>query len=182
MLINFLSYLKSHISQRIYYAVGNVRAVAKGVNVGVGAKISPKAKVDGAYAIGAARIGANVRIGKGSYINSGDIFNAEIGMWCSIGYNVVIGPTEHNLNWVTTSPAKAKMLGYDIELTTKKTVRPIIGDEVWIGAGVIVLSDVVIGDGAVIAAGAVVTKNVPPREIWGGVPAKKIKSIEGIEK
>ena len=49
-----------------------------------------------------------------------------------------------------------------------------IGDDVWLGCNVVVLSGVSIGDGAIVAAGAVVTKSILPMEIWGGVPAKKI--------
>jgi acetyltransferase-like isoleucine patch superfamily enzyme len=49
-----------------------------------------------------------------------------------------------------------------------------IGDDVWIGANAVLLDGAVIGKGAVIAAGAVVSGKVPPYEIWGGVPAKKI--------
>lgn len=49
-----------------------------------------------------------------------------------------------------------------------------VGSDVWLGCNVVVLKGVTIGDGAVVAAGAVVTKNIPCREIWGGVPAKKI--------
>lgn len=56
--------------------------------------------------------------------------------------------------------------------STEKTV---VGNDVWIGQGVIVMSGVKIGDGCIIGAGAVVTKNVPSCEIWGGNPAKKIK-------
>lgn len=50
----------------------------------------------------------------------------------------------------------------------------IIGEGVWLGFNVIVLKSVTIGDGAVVAAGAVVTKPIPPYEVWAGVPAKKI--------
>ena len=50
-----------------------------------------------------------------------------------------------------------------------------VDDDVWIGYGVIVMSGVHIGQGAVIAAGAVVTKDVPPYAIVGGVPSKVIK-------
>lgn len=49
-----------------------------------------------------------------------------------------------------------------------------ISDDVWIGTGCIILMGVQIGKGAVVAAGAVVTKNIPENEIWGGIPAKKI--------
>lgn len=52
----------------------------------------------------------------------------------------------------------------------------IIGEDVWIGANAVVLKGVNIGDGAVVAAGSVVTKSIPPYEIWGGVPAKKIRN------
>ena len=45
----------------------------------------------------------------------------------------------------------------------------------WVGNGCTILGGVTIGDGAVIAAGAVVTKDVPPCEVWGGVPARKLK-------
>ena len=52
----------------------------------------------------------------------------------------------------------------------------VIDNDVWCGANVTILKGVTIGKGSVIAAGAVVTKNVGEYEIWGGVPAKKIKN------
>lgn len=54
----------------------------------------------------------------------------------------------------------------------------IINDDVWIGAGAIIVPGVTIGKGSVIAAGAVVTKDVAPYTLVGGVPAKEIKKIE----
>jgi acetyltransferase-like isoleucine patch superfamily enzyme len=57
---------------------------------------------------------------------------------------------------------------------TNSSNRVKICDRVWIGPGVIILHSVTIGEGAVIAAGAVVTKDVPPFTIVGGIPAKKI--------
>jgi acetyltransferase-like isoleucine patch superfamily enzyme len=54
-----------------------------------------------------------------------------------------------------------------------------IEDDVWLGASAIVTDGVTIGKGAVVAAGAVVTKDVPPHTVVGGVPAKPIKAIDG---
>ncbi len=50
----------------------------------------------------------------------------------------------------------------------------VIGADVWIGCNAVLLKGVRIGDGAIVAAGAVVNKSIPPYEIWGGIPAKKI--------
>lgn len=58
----------------------------------------------------------------------------------------------------------------------------IIGDDVWIGHGSIIMSGVNIGSGCIIAAGSVVTKDLEPYYIYAGVPAKKIKKrFETIE-
>lgn len=50
-----------------------------------------------------------------------------------------------------------------------------IGHHCWIGTGAIILQGVTIGDGAVVAAGAVVTKDIPSFEVWGGIPARYIR-------
>ena len=50
-----------------------------------------------------------------------------------------------------------------------------IGNDVWIGANVVILPGVTVGDGAILAAGAIVTKDVEPYAIVGGVPAKKLR-------
>lgn len=52
-----------------------------------------------------------------------------------------------------------------------------IGKNVWIGANAVILRGVSIGDGAIVAAGAVVNHDIPAHEIWGGIPAKKIKKL-----
>ena len=56
----------------------------------------------------------------------------------------------------------------------------VIEDDVWLGAGAIITDGVKVGKGAVVAAGAVVTKDVPPHTVVGGVPAKPIKNIDGM--
>lgn len=62
-----------------------------------------------------------------------------------------------------------------LNINSYKRPAPIIGNDVWIGQNAIVLNGVKIGDGAIVAAGAVVTKDVDPYSIVGGVPAKIIK-------
>ena len=57
--------------------------------------------------------------------------------------------------------------------------NPIIEDDVWIGRNVIILHGLIVGKGSIIAAGSVVTKNIPPYSIVGGIPAKFIKSRKG---
>jgi galactoside O-acetyltransferase len=61
---------------------------------------------------------------------------------------------------------------------SKVTIRPVvICDKAWIGFGVKILKGVTIGEGAVIAAGSVVTKDVPPRHVVGGNPARIIRAL-----
>jgi acetyltransferase-like isoleucine patch superfamily enzyme len=61
---------------------------------------------------------------------------------------------------------------------SSKTAPVVIGDDVWIGTRAIILKGVTIGNGAVIAAGAVVTKDIPPGMLAGGVPARSLRPIE----
>jgi len=101
--------------------------------------------------------------------------NLKIGNFCSIAGDVsfLIG-TEHELGTVSTYPFKVQMLKKEkYEANTKGDIE--IGDDVWIGHKAIILSGVHIGQGAVVAAGAVVSKDVPPYAIVGGVPADIIK-------
>lgn len=56
-----------------------------------------------------------------------------------------------------------------------ETPETVIEDDVWVGFGCIVMQGVRIGRGSVVASGSVVTKDIPPFEIWGGVPARKIR-------
>lgn len=97
-----------------------------------------------------------------------------IGSYCSIAGDVIfLLSSEHLVNGISTFPFKAKVLKYGKEGISKGDI--IIDDDVWIGYGATIMSGVHIGQGAVIAAGAVVTKDVPPYAIVGGIPAKIIK-------
>jgi chloramphenicol O-acetyltransferase type B len=57
----------------------------------------------------------------------------------------------------------------------------IVNDDVWIGTNAVIIAGTTIGKGSIIAAGSVVNKNIPECEIWGGVPAKKIKDRFGTQ-
>lgn len=112
----------------------------------------------------------NIAIGKGTTLNTNIRFGVPsepvtIGRDVLIGANVSFETVSHGLEFV---PGKGR----------GDTVRPItVEDEAWIGAGAIICGGVTIGRGAVVAAGAVVTKDVAPRSLVGGVPAKLIRML-----
>jgi maltose O-acetyltransferase len=173
--LRVLANLFAAVRQWGWYRCGNLRAGLKGVRVGPGACVSPRARLDGVYSVGSATIGSDVVMGEGSYIGSGQLMSARIGRWCSIGYEVVVGPSEHDPGAATTSPVLARARGLPASATERALPPPVIEDEVWIGARVVVLRGTRIGQGAVVAAGAVVTRDIPPMEIWGGVPARLLQ-------
>ena len=118
---------------------------------------------------------------KRSYTGIGTvILHADIGAFCSISWNVSIGGANHDYSRMTQHSflynpydefrPNNEPIPYD---RFKNSVQ--VGNDVWIAAGAIITRGVKIGDGAVIGANAVVTKDVPPYAIVGGVPAKVIK-------
>jgi acetyltransferase-like isoleucine patch superfamily enzyme len=120
-------------------------------------------------------------IGSHTYVQKNStIINAKIGKYCSIAPNVNIGPGIHKTNGVSTHPAfflkntpLLKTYSSKDAFESSKLVE--IGNDVWIGQNALILDGIKIGNGAIIAAGAIVTKNVEPYSIVGGVPAKHIK-------
>ncbi len=112
--------------------------------------------------------GKNIKIGKDVFINSGCHFQDQggitIGDGALIGHNVVLATINHDL---------------DPDQNRKNHYAPIhIGNHVWIGSNATVLAGVSVGEWSVIAAGAVVTKDVEPYTVVGGVPAKVIRVVE----
>lgn len=108
-----------------------------------------------------------------------DVYNAEIGKFNSIATGVRINPVQHPMRERAaahhlTYRAAHYGLGEDdptiIDWRLKNKV--VTGNDVWIGHNAIVMGGVTLGDGAVVAAGAVVTHDVAPYEIVGGVPAR----------
>ncbi len=113
--------------------------------------------------------GSYITIGAGTFANYGlvalDVAAITIGQDVQIGPNVQLLTPTHPI---------------DPELRRAKyeAAKPIvIGDNVWLGAGAIVLAGVTIGENSVIGAGAVVTKNIPANVVAVGNPAKVIRQI-----
>lgn len=120
------------------------------------------------------------KIGKYSYISNNSFIgpNTNIGRYCSIAPNVCIAPGQHPTNFLSTHLFQ---YSYYKEFEGKEKIdfcghKPTkIGHDVWIGRNVVIMDGVNIGNGAVIGANAVVTKDIPPFAVAGGVPAKIIK-------
>jgi acetyltransferase-like isoleucine patch superfamily enzyme len=111
--------------------------------------------------------GRNIKLGKRIFINHACSFLDMGGI--IIEDDVLIGP---RVNLVTEN--------HPLNPADRKTVFPapiVIKRNAWIGAGATILPGVTVGENAVVAAGAVVTSDVPPNTIVGGVPAKFIKAL-----
>lgn len=97
-----------------------------------------------------------------------------IGAYCSISANsMFLLSGEHRYDTILTYPIDTMLFKEYVPADTKGNI--VVKDDVWIGHGAIILSGVTIGQGAIIGTGAVVTKDIPPYAIVGGVPAKIIK-------
>jgi len=133
----------------------------------------------------------NSRIGFGSYISEKTVLkHVDIGRYTCIGPNVSNFYGKHPANtFVSIHPAFYSLVGQagfsfvkeqlfeeHGYIDNDKKIANIIGNDVWIGCNVMLMDGITIGDGAIIAAGTIVTKDVEPFSIVGGVPAKFIKN------
>lgn len=122
-------------------------------------------------------------VGKRTYISYNSVINnTRIGRYCSVGPEVMAGLGRHpTKEFVSTYPAfySTKNVGclctFVKENLYEENEQISIGHDVWIGARVIIIDGVKIGNGAIIGAGSVVTKDVPDYAITGGVPATAIR-------
>ncbi|MDN3619156.1 CatB-related O-acetyltransferase [Polaribacter undariae] len=116
-----------------------------------------------------------------SYISySCTINNCTIGKFCSIAKGVKIGLGIHPINFISTSPIfysnKNPLFESLVEQDTFEQSKHVyIGNDVWIGTNVVILDGISIGNGAIVGANSIVTKDVEPYSIVGGVAAKLIK-------
>lgn len=113
-----------------------------------------------------------LNIGAYTYIRSNSelLCISEIGRFCSIGRNVILGltPRNHPIDWVSTSGHVSR--NYDEQCKPLK-----IGHDVWIAHNAVIMAGISIGHGAVIGCNAIVTKDVAPYQIVAGNPAKEIR-------
>lgn len=143
------------------------------------------------YSVRNTHVGKYVKINSGTQIVGGFIddysycgydcnfLNVEIGKFCCISDNVIIGGSSHPMHFVSMSSvflshkdsSQIKLGNLDY-LPKNKTL---IGHDVWIGNRVIIKSGVKVGTGAVIGAGSVVTKDIPDYAVVAGNPAKIIR-------
>ena len=112
------------------------------------------------------RIGSHTSVGANNFIHGGG--GVFIGSDCLLGPGVMIFSVNH--------VHRDNHLPIRLQGDDKKPVT--IGNDVWIGAGSVILAGVTIGDGVVIAAGSVVTKDIHPFHVVAGIPAKTLRMRE----
>jgi acetyltransferase-like isoleucine patch superfamily enzyme len=119
---------------------------------------------------------AGITIGKNSLVGEYTVIRGQGGV--RIGDRVYTSPFSQLIavNHVFDDPSRPFV---DQGITAEGIV---VEDDVWIGSGAIITDGVRVGEGAIVAAGSVVTKDVPPHTVVGGVPAKVIREIDGRSK
>lgn len=160
----FSFYFIRHILSLFAYYIVNYVVGFKKVTVGKNTKLHPTVIL---------RQAERITIGHNCLINHNNVFQAGkkvgrivIGNYVHTGANVMFFAFNHESTRLDVPTILQNYDDGDI----------IIEDDVWIGAGSIILPGVNIGKGSIIAAGSVVNKDVPPYSITGGIPAKVIKS------
>jgi len=111
--------------------------------------------------------GPCMRIADRVFLGRGCEFNAQVG--------IAIGEDSSIASGCKFVDHDHGIVGERIDEVPGRKGAIVLGRQVWLGANVIVLRGVTIGDGAVVAAGAVVTRSIPPREIWAGTPARLLR-------
>lgn len=117
------------------------------------------------------QIGSGVYIGKQVHIEA----NCEIGDYALLANRVaIVGRHDHDFSAVGFPVRYAPHVTSRRFISSYADEKAVIGSDVWLGYGAIVLTGVIIGRGVIVAAGSVVTKDLPPYSIAAGVPARVI--------
>lgn len=147
LILKVVGFIPLHFIRRIFYQISGIK-IPFSSTIHLGANFFKPSGI---------KIGENTIIGYGSFLDGRG--GLTIGSHVDMASEVLIYTDEHDIN----SPSFGN------------SFAPVnIGDYVFIGPRAIILPGTTIGRGAIVAAGAVVTKDVPDFEVWGGVPAKKI--------
>lgn len=146
--------------------------------------------------------GCRLRIGKGVRLSARTTFSGarnaphppviELGEETYVGHRVVFraghGITLGKRCYVASYVSFTGDPGHPLDPVRRRTEAApveelgtvVVGDDVWIGEGALILGDVTIGDGAVVGARSVVTKDIPPFTVAAGAPARAVKRIETV--
>ena len=148
LILRIIGFVPFHMIRKFFYIISGIKMDYFATTIHIGANFFKP---------------SNITIGKDTIIGDHCFLDGRapliIGNHVDIASQVLIYNDEHDIN----SPSFGNSFG-----------KVEIGDYVFIGPRAIILPGVKIGKGAVIAAGAIVTKDIPEFEVWGGIPAKKI--------
>ena len=132
-------------------------------------------------------VGARTKVAESTFgdyayvVNDSDIIYTDVGKFCSIAAHTRINPGNHPLERVALSHFTYRSSAYDMGpddgsfFDWRRSFRCVMGHDVWIGHGAIVLPGVKLGNGAAVGAGAIVTKDVPPFAIVVGNPGRVLR-------
>lgn len=176
--MNLIKILKNHLINSIYFILGSIYAIFKKSYYKkifmLNKKHYPMMSIHSKAILGEVYTIGNIIMNEYSYMNSGQLITGKnskiiIGKWCAIGYDVKIMAATKDLKY-PTGPNSYNKLGVQRDT--------IIEDYAWIGSNVFIKEGVRIGEGSIIGANSVVTKDVPKKTVYGGVPARLIRKIK----
>jgi acetyltransferase-like isoleucine patch superfamily enzyme len=159
-LVGTLKKLRNEFLRKVIY---RRYKIGPGFYSGIRVRIWARQKVE---------IGRNFYIGRDSFIES-DVIIGDNVIWAN--RVALVGRYDHHYQQIGVPVRLASQIRDADYNWLGLDSMTVIGSDVWVGYGSTILSGVTIGDGSIIAAGSVVTKDVEPYSIYGGVPAKKIR-------
>ena len=177
-MLNFLILNLSNVNYTTFPYINGRLIINNNGEINIGDKVKFNSSVTSNY-VGIYKP-VTIKVDKNAILNIGNFSGfsgvsiycskrIDIGDYVNFGGNVSIWDTDFH-------PLDYKLRRNGIEGTIVKSIK--IGNDVFIGANSIILKGVCIGEKSIIGAGSVVTKNIPNNEIWGGNPAKFIRSLD----